>query len=112
MYAGKPIATYSVLEAITIPLPAKPGIAPLHMREQFARGNVQLDVFADFVYNGVSLVNKYYNNPVSALANPRACNDYNSVCQYLPFCSQETEDRQVIFDSEMITREWNPVGVV
>ena len=111
LFGEDKVASYSVLEAITIPIPYKPGTAPVHMREQFGRGSVQFEVFESFVRAGVKTA-ETVDEPWNVYANPGACNNYNSVCQYLPFCSVDVEDREYIFKNELVEQVWNPIGVV
>lgn len=111
IYGSDNVANYSVLEAITIPVPAKPGIAPIHMREQFKRAQPQFDIFEKWVYDGVLKHHNNYYQPWLASPQATACIDYNHVCQFMEFCCMEEEDREFVFNNEMVVQEWNPIGV-
>ena len=112
LYPDLDVLHGSMLEAITIPIPKKPGIAPIHMRELYERNEVHFDIFANFVYDGVLALDLAMQSPTDAKANTHSCTDYNTACTYLRLCAMNAEDRKIVFEDEMIERVWNPTITV
>lgn len=73
------------------------------------RAEWQLLEWFQWVLHTTLLHEQYKDNPMDAPMYTHSCNRYFRPCSFIPLCSEEPEQRVLMFE-EMTKQEWNPLN--
>jgi hypothetical protein len=77
-------------------------------REYVEREPHHYERWFHWFFHSVLIYEQWENNPIAAPKYTHSCNRYFRPCSMIPFCTETSEEQQMILD-EMVIEEWSPL---